>query len=143
MKTTDDLSKTLSSASSIDDYLKENEADLTPTPFIIQLEQYLADRNLKRSDLIKQMLIDRRYVYNLFDGSRKNPSREIVLQLCLAMKLSVSEANHLLNAAGVNELYARSPFDSVIIYCLQNQISLTDCNSVLEQHNLPFFKGKE
>ena len=56
--------------------------------------------------------------------------------LAFGMGLSVLETRKLLKVAGVSDLYARNPRDSIIIYCLNKGLSLIDANEYLNYYNL-------
>lgn len=47
------------------------------------------------------------------------------------MKLTISEAQHLLNKAGVSELYPRDQRDSVVLFSLKKELSIIECNELL------------
>ena len=62
---------------------------------------------------------------------RKRPSREKVLPLIFAMNCTLQEANRMLQAAGVNELYVKDRRDAIIIFCLEHGYSLMKTNEEL------------
>lgn len=51
--------------------------------------------------------------------------------MCFALKLSFEEVQNLLKATGYPILYARINRDSIIIFALQHDITLTDTNELL------------
>ena len=56
-------------------------------------------------------------------------------KICPLEKLyfsSVPETRKLLKVCNLNDLYPRSPRDSVIIFCLNNKLSLIQTNEKLE-----------
>lgn len=57
--------------------------------------------------------------YQIFVGQR-NPTRNKLLQLAFAMKLSLRETNRLLQAGGCNELYCKNRRDAIIIFCINH-----------------------
>ena len=79
--------------------------------------------------------IDRTYGHQLFNGTRK-PSRDKVLQLAIAMKLSLNETQHLLQAAGKSALYPRLKRDAVVIYCLKNELDMMETQEILSKAGL-------
>jgi len=130
MKSTDALKTLLDSKSSINQYIDECAQDLVCPPFTEQLTRLLEDKGLTRSDVINKAQIYQRYGYEIFKGTKK-PSRDKVLQLCLAMELDTKESQHLLNSAGVSELYLRNQRDSIIYFCIKNHKSVMECNELL------------
>lgn len=130
MKSTDALKTLLESKSSINQYIDECAQDLIYPSFAEQLNDLLEDKGLTRSDVINKAQIYQRYGYEIFKGTKK-PSRDKVLQLCLAMELDTKESQHLLNSAGVSELYPRNRRDSIIYFCIKNRKNVMECNELL------------
>lgn len=135
MKTTEELTQLLKNSIDIDDYIEDNQEDISYKSFSEQINNYMVERGINRADLLKRTNIYNRYGYEIIDGQKK-PARDKVFQLCLALNLSVADTNHLLNASGNSELYARSVRDSIIMYALNNNFSVIDCNEELFAHGL-------
>lgn len=87
------------------------------------LQQLLDEKGLVRSKVVREAGLNETFGYQIFKGTR-NPSRNKVLQLALAMGLNLREANRLLKLAGVNELYCKNRRDAIIIFCLDKGYSL-------------------
>lgn len=94
------------------------------------LQQLLDDHGLTRAEVVRRAGLNETYGYQIFMGQR-NPSRDKVLQIAFAMGLSLKEADRLLQAAGVNELYCKNRRDAVIIFCLDRGCSLQRANEEL------------
>ena len=135
-KTTEELLKTLSDKRSIEDYLKDEGDELEVLPLKDFIAAAMDEKNLKKSDVIRNGNLDKKYAYQLFNGIKENPSRNKALMLAFGLGLNYKEAKKLLRCAAVGELYARSPRDSVIIYCLENKKSLITCNEYLSDYSL-------
>lgn len=131
MKTTEELTNILTSGKNINNYILENEEEFSIVSFTEQLKSHMQSANVKRSEVLAQTLIYSRYGYEIFDGKKK-PTRDKVLQLCLALHLSLVDSQHLLNAAGINGLYSRSIRDSIIIHCIHNHKTVMECNEILD-----------
>ena len=71
------------------------------------LQQLLDERGMKRPEVVRRAGINPTFGYQIFVGQR-NPSRNKLLQLAFAMKLSLRETNRLLQAGGCNELYCKT-----------------------------------
>ena len=54
-----------------------------------------------------------------------------MLAICFTLKLSFEEIQNLLKATGYPILYAIIKRDSIIIFALQHNITLTDTNELL------------
>lgn len=87
------------------------------------LQCLLDEHDLKRSEVIRAAGLNETFGYQIFMGSR-NASRNKLLQLVFAMRLSLKEANRLLQAAGTNELYCKNRRDAIVIFCLERGYSL-------------------
>lgn len=136
-KTTEELLKLLKKSSDISTFIDTNSEDLVENISLCNyLNQLLIQKELKKSDVIRQSGLDRKYCYEIFAGT-KIPSRDKVLALCFALRLSESETTHLLKATGYALLYARIERDSIILFALQHRLSLTDTNELLYEMNQP------
>ncbi|WP_239285029.1 helix-turn-helix transcriptional regulator [Collinsella sp. An2] len=94
------------------------------------LNQLLEAKGLKRADVVRAAGINETFGYQIFKGQR-NPSRDKVLQLALAMGCDLLETNRLLKAAGVNELYCKDRRDAIILFCIDRGLGLLELNEEL------------
>ena len=67
------------------------------------LQELLEKKGLKRSEVVKAAGLNETFGYQIFTGQR-GAKRDKVLQIALAMQLSLKETDRLLQAAGANEL---------------------------------------
>lgn len=89
----------------------------------------------------KKVTMNRGYCYEIMSGkSPKNNSRDKIIQLCFGFTLTVDEAQQLLKKSGYAPLYARDTRDSIIIFCLQHQISVVNTNLKLDEYHLKELK---
>ena len=100
--------------------------------FVDYINQLMIDKNLEKSDIIKDSLIPRTYAYQIFQGS-KQAGRDKVLQLAFAMKLDLDETNRFLTIAHHSYLYAKQQRDAIIIFALSNHYSLIQTNELLDE----------
>lgn len=102
-----------------------------------QLHDYILkicyEKGYEKSDIIKRADIDKTYGYQILNGSRK-PSRDKILQLCVGNSFTLVQTNKALTIANCGILYAKNPRDSIIIYSLNNSLSLIDTNIILDEH---------
>ena len=98
------------------------------------LQQLLEEKDLTRIETIHKAGLNETFGYQIFMGQR-NASRNKILQLIFAMELSLTEANRLLQAAGVNELYCKNRRDAIIIFCLDKNYSLQKTDEELYRFN--------
>ena len=61
----------------------------------------------------------------------KTPSRDKLLAIAVAMKLTLDECQMLLRLARVNELYVKNKRDSIIIFGLMKQLDTKELNALL------------
>ncbi len=125
---TEELLDELLSASSIDSFIEGNA--LGHRTLSEYLEQMLAKKRLKRSQVVRMANLNETFGYQIFTGAR-NPSRNKVLQIAFAMALTPRETNRALEAAGVSTLYSKDRRDAIIIFCLDRGCSLQKANEEL------------
>ncbi|MCM1133909.1 MAG: hypothetical protein NC340_10620 [Ruminococcus flavefaciens] len=131
MKNTDDLLRDLKSAESIDDYIDSNRTYFAEIPLADYLKKLLAEKNLRQADVIRNAEIDTVYGCQIFSGARKNPARDKVLAIVLAMKLSLDETQQLLKICGLPFLYSKHKRDSIIIFAINKELSVVEANNLL------------
>lgn len=100
------------------------------------LFQFIDQKEEDDATIYKKAGIDRRH----FSKIRSNPNYQIgknaAIAFCIALELSVADANKLLHAAGFT-LSKSHTRDLVIQYCLENKIyHLQDVNEALDYLNL-------
>ena len=115
---TDELLEQLLAAASPEAYLAET--GLEDKSFADYLNELLAAKGLKRSDVIREAGFDSTYGYQFFSGERTNPGRDYAIQLAFGLQCSLLETQRLLRRAGVSELWAKVPRDAVIIYAFEH-----------------------
>lgn len=131
-------SELLSILNSIDNYksLKNyisndlNARELTISEYLLNL---CIEKNISKSTLILNADIDRTYGYQILNGS-KNPSRNNIIKLCLALKLTLEEADRALTIAKEGKLYPKVIRDTFLIFAINNKLSVLDTNILLEEN---------
>lgn len=94
------------------------------------LQALLDEKDLRRIDVIRGADLNETFGYQIFMGQRK-PSRNKILQIALAMGLTLKEANRLLQAGEVNTLYCKDRRDAIILFCIEKGYSLHKTNEEL------------
>ena len=98
---TRDLEEILKKASVLEkDRVLSNIQEIS---FVDYINQLMIDKNLEKSDIIRDSQIPRTYAYQIFQGS-KQAGRDKVIQLAFAMKLDLDETNRFLTIAHHNHL---------------------------------------
>lgn len=129
---TKSLEKYLSQAHSISDlesYL-DNESLCEFTSVSDYFLYIISSKKLSKSKIIEDSNLQRNYGYQILSGMRI-PGRDKILMLCLAMDMNLEETNRALTLAKEGRLYAKDKRDSVLIYSINNQLSVTDTNDLL------------
>ena len=131
-KSTEELLNELQKADDVIKFAKENEMELESLSLTEQLELLLEKYQKQKKDIIRDAGLDTTYGYQIFDG-RKKPRRDKLLQLAFGFPLTVEETNRVFRAGGVSSLYVRSKRDTICMYCLQQGMTVDECNALLYQ----------
>ena len=94
------------------------------------LEQLLAEKGLKKSQVIKKAEISEVYGYQIFSGIRI-PDRKKLLALAIGMTLNIEQTQKLLKCAGYPPLYAKIPMDSIVLFGLCKGMGVVQINEML------------
>ena len=135
-KSTGDLLKSLKSSRDYAEFLKKEIGELQFVTLSEYLDLLIESKKLRKSDIIVRSNLDKNYAYQIFNGTKTNPSRNKVLMLAFGMGLDSNETTILLKIAKQPDLYVRDPRDSVIIFCLEKHMSLIDANEQLMDYGL-------
>ncbi len=135
-KSTGELLEILKSKKDYKEFLEEEIGELCFQSISEYLEMLLSEKGLKKAEVIDRSNIDKNYAYQIFNGNKTNPSRDKMIMLAFGMKLNLNETRSLLKIAGLNDLYVRNPRDSIIIYCIYNNLSLIQTNEYLDDLSL-------
>lgn len=125
---TEELLAELLEAPDIDVFLDSHQLGEPSLPDY--LNALLAEKNLKRAQVVRMANLNETFGYQIFMGMR-NPSRNKLLQIAFAMALTLRETNRMLKAGGVSSLYSKSRRDAIIIFCLERGCSLQRVNEEL------------
>ena len=129
-KDTEELENELADSNNFEDFHNINEDNFQDFTLAQYLSYLLAEKNLSKADVVKKSELGD-YAYHIFAGRKKNPARNKILSIALAMELSIKETNYLLYYAGVEKLYIRNEWDSIIMYALENKLSVKSANELL------------
>lgn len=136
-KNTDKLLELLKKSGSIDSYLKENADFLLDCDIKEYLNLLIEDRGLTIRQVAQQSDLSERYCYQFLSPSNpRNPSREVLLCLCIGMKLNLDETQTALKIAKLAPLYPKDERDSIILFGIEKSQSIIEINTALYDHNL-------
>ena len=131
-KTTDELNNELKEAEDIQSFIQANEDELITKKISAFLNDIIKRKGLKKSEIIEKANLTKTYAYEIMNGRKDNPSKDIMLRFAFAMELDLDETQAMLKHSQLPQLYARNSRDSIIIYAINNKKSLVDCNILLE-----------
>lgn len=131
---TDEMLEKLLKANNIEEYIKENQEsfiDLTISQF---LSEYIKVNKLTKSHIIKNAEISEIFGFQVLSGTR-NPSRNTLLSLCIAMGMTVEEVQTALKIAKFAPLYPKFKRDSIIILGITKNKAVFEINNELYDNN--------
>lgn len=131
-KSTEELLHELKKAEDVFEFTKQNEGEMETVSLTEQLDVLLKKYQKQKKEIIRDAGMDTTYGYQIFDG-RKKPRRDKLIQLAFGFPLTVEEANRMFRAAGVSDLYVRCRRDAICMYCLQQKMTVDECNTLLYQ----------
>lgn len=135
-KSTNELLEILKSKKTYEEFFEQEIGELCFSSIAEYLDVLVKEKGVSKSEVIKRANLDKNYAYQIFNGNKTNPSRDKVLMLAVGMCLTLNETRKLLKIAGLSDLYARSPRDSVIIFCINKGMSLIETNEQLNDFGL-------
>lgn len=135
-KDTDQLTNELRETDDVEKFLTANTENFSNLTLADYLQRLLAEKNLVKAQVIRDSLLDEGYAKKIFRGDTIQPARKKILSLALAMKLSAKETDYLLYYANQNKLYSRNPWDSVILFALENQWDVMTTHEKLKAWNM-------
>lgn len=132
MLRTDDLTTILKDKhADIDQYFERYEGELLEADLGKYLCGLLEKHGLQKKDLIFASGRERSYCYQLLNGTRRNPSRDMLLAIALGLHFTCDETQTMLRIAGLSPLYPRIRRDAVILQQLTAGKNLYECNDRL------------
>lgn len=127
----------LKKAKSLSDFFAKNKAKMLARDLSNYLNELVAKKKLVIADVVKESGLEKAYVYQIFDGKKKNPSREKMIAIAFGMHLDEDETQRMLKLAGHSELYPRVARDAVILFAIQRGMSIWDTDRTLAENDLP------
>lgn len=116
-------------------FYDENRAYMVNSSLSELLDALLAEKGLKKSQVIKNAELSEVYGYQIFSGIRI-PDRKKLLALAVGMHLNIEQTQTLLKCAGYPPLYAKLPMDSIVLFGLCKEKSVVQINEILYEYGL-------
>ena len=135
-KSTEELMNILKEKKTYEEFFTEEVEEMYFCTISEFLNMLITEKNLKKSDIIQKSNLDKNYAYQIFNGTKTNPSRDKIVMLAFGMGLSLNETKKLIKIAQLKDLYIRDPRDSVIIFCINKGYNLMQTNEFLNDYGL-------
>ncbi len=138
-KSTNDLMQSLNSVKGsheLNNYIRSLEDDTVEKTFAGYISYMIREKKMSKAEVISRSLISRTYGYQIIDGTR-NANRDKIIAMCIATELSLEETQRGLEIAKEGILYPRDSRDAIIIYAVNNGITVRQLNSQLIEADLP------
>ncbi|MBR1530584.1 MAG: hypothetical protein IJ643_00840 [Eubacterium sp.] len=114
----------------IQEYINNNEDSFIEINLKTMWEEYYKKSNKSKSDIINNADISYIYFYEIMQG-KKVPTKDKIVRLMLAMELSLDDCQTALKYCNHSQLYPRIKRDSLIIYAIENKLTLYDLFELL------------
>ncbi len=129
-KSTGELMDELMKTADVSDYLKKNSSYMIKGELSVYLTNILEKKGFVKSAVIKKSELSEVMGYQIFSCVR-NPSRDSLISILVAMELDIEETQELLKIAGFAELYPKIKRDSIIINGVATKKSVAEINESL------------
>ena len=100
------------------------------------LRELLWKYDQKASVVSMNAMLAASYVGNIVNGKKRNPSRDALISICLAIGTTVDEVQYLLRYGGQAPLYVRRKRDVVIWFGFIKHIRLEEVDEKLLERGL-------
>lgn len=138
MKSTTDLWDEMLETDTVEEFIKNNRESINFKGAPELMKYYIKTKKLKNKKVFEEANISRSYGNEILAG-RKNPSRDVLIQLCFGLHLNLDETQHFLKVCGKKELYTKSRRDLYTIYAFKDKKSLVELNIELEKKGVKIF----
>jgi len=118
-KDTNELEKVLGSThmSDYDTYVKDNKDSMLSdaNSFFVYIKEIMRKNGLTQQTVFLKADISERYGYKLLSGEKRTKQRDIILRICYAAELTLSETQKALEKYGMPKLYAKDNRDALLM----------------------------
>ena len=112
------------------DELQQVLLSLPQKTFSVQIDEFCKAYQITFSQVQVASGITKSMFYAIVNGTRK-PKKVHIIKIGLAMGLSVEEINLLLKVSGLKELYAKSKEDAIVMYGVNNNLTVMQIEELL------------
>lgn len=127
---TEYLNKKLMESKDVKSFIEENKTSVSKQHFSDELYALIDASGKKNTEIFQSADIAESTGYQILSGKR-NPSRDVVIQLAFALELGINDTNRLLKLAEKSALYVKNKRDALLIFAINNRYSLMATNELL------------
>lgn len=138
-KDTNDLLKELGPDCEIEDYLNSNTSSFVNHTLNNFWQDICEKSGMSKSNIINKSEFNYSFFYDVING-RKIPARDKIIRLALTMNIGLDNCQQALRLSDKSLLYPRIKRDSIIIYALNNNLTISECNKLLNKFNEEILK---
>ena len=102
--------------------------------------EYLMEHNIPNAVIVRRCegILSKSYIYDLINAKKQNPSRDVVLILCISMEMDRKMTRRMLENYGHRDLYPKDTRDIILATCINNRIyDLDTINAELDRYHVP------
>ena len=125
--------------SDYDAYVRANSGSMLSeaTSFSGYIKDILKENGITQQMAFLRADIPERYGYKLLSGEKHTRQRDVILRICYASEMTLSQTQRALRKYGMPELYAKIPRDALIMVAFNERPgSILDVNAYLLQNGL-------
>ena len=118
-------------------YIAENKDSLLSesNSFTTYVKNLFAEKEITQQTVFLNADIPERYGYKLLSGEKHTKQRDVILRICYAGELTLSETQRALRKYGMAELYAKDDRDALIMIAFNERPgNVLELNSLLNEH---------
>lgn len=131
--TTDLLNELQDNSCSLSEYIQSHSDTFIDEDIQNFWEELIFQSGYSKSNIINKSDFSYCYFYDVIQG-KKAPTKDKVVRLILAMKLSLEQCQAALKISGRAALYPKNKRDSILIYAIDRGLTITQCNALLSKY---------
>lgn len=140
-KSTEELEKILGNTHTQDigKYLRDNQESIitSDNEFSTYIKGIIKDNEMMLQRVFLDADIPERYGYKLLSGEKKTRQRDVILRICYAARLTLSQTQRALKIYGLPQLYAKIPRDALLMIAFNERPgSILDVNALLMDNGM-------
>ena len=134
------LQEELRKSDSLRQFEKENDSELCAQSVADYLNELLIKYDARRSQIAKRGGLSDGYTHQIFNGTKENPSRDILIRIAFGFPLTVEETQRLLYLGQHGQFYVRRKRDAYLMFALKNGYDAMEANDLLDEKEVELLK---